>query len=889
MSNATHLKRQILLLALVLLSLVALSQERDPMTNYVVKERMAQLQKALREDSIAQSKLKKNFPAVIETENGQQVLDRVDPAGNPLYLQNNYNQYAAKAVNMHLVYSDPSLADAKGQGMIVGVWDQSVAHTTHRELVGQVINKDGGKETADHSSHVTGIICAKGVRPNIEGAASHAKVWGYDWSNALPELAVAATQGLTISNHSYGMSNTNSKLYRLGKYDYTAQAYDQTAYAAPYLLPIKAAGNDRDKNLNTADGGYDLLSDGAVAKNVLVVGAVKYTATKKANIYNTSMSTYSSWGPTDDYRLKPDVTAPGIMVSCKASTDSAYGWMGGTSMATPLVSGVAAVLQQQYKSFHNGTSMLGSMTKALLINTALDRGNTGPDFQFGWGVVNASEAVRVIKSDTRFSQILKGDLKNGATKTYTVEYDGINPLKLSLVWTDPAASLDLNNYTVEDMYQATLVNDLDIRLIKGNKVYKPYTFDTTKAYNQVAYRGDNARDNVECIFENNLPAGTYQIKISHKGSLVDNKQQYSLIIDGQENPFCRTPNNFVVDTLANNKIKLSWNKKMSNLQTRIKVTSTITGAVNTYQVSGSSLVLADLDYNDNADLEVTQLLYNGSTLADSSNTVALNVQTPDKPCELINALNITGVTDSSISLQWNTAVYDASTIYVLEYKSVNDMTWTSLKGAYPSQAVTVTGLNQNTTYEFRIKEDCPQNPPFTYTQATTLPKISGHLGIAEVQVTATYADGANTIEVSSDKAIAQIEVSKMMDSKFEKVETLQGKTTYVDHKPTGNQSVYRLIVNTNNEKVEKIVSIQHSELDGSLSLNIQGETLEITSSDAKNLTVEIHNLMGQMIDNYTLENTVYSQIDLSKYEDNATIITLKQDGNILKSLKHIKR
>ena len=93
------------------------------------------------------------------------------------------------------------------------------------------------------------------------------------------------------------------------------------------------------------------------------------------------MSFFSSWGPTDDGRIKPDVVANGEAVySTLGSGDVAYGAIGGTSMSTPSACGSAALLIEQFGRLFPGQAMRASTLKSLLILTATDRGQVGPDY-----------------------------------------------------------------------------------------------------------------------------------------------------------------------------------------------------------------------------------------------------------------------------------------------------------------------------------------------------------------------------------------------------------------------------------------------------------------------------------------------------------------------------
>ena len=124
------------------------------------------------------------------------------------------------------------------------------------------------------------------------------------------------------------------------------------------------------------------------------------------------MEGYSSWGPTDDGRIKPDLVANGYsLYSSYSSGTASYAYSSGTSMAAPNATGTAQLLLSLYTSMKPGEYMRASTLKGLLIHTADDLGTAGPDYKFGWGLVNAKAAADLIctaatnPASRRFSKI----------------------------------------------------------------------------------------------------------------------------------------------------------------------------------------------------------------------------------------------------------------------------------------------------------------------------------------------------------------------------------------------------------------------------------------------------------------------------------------------------
>lgn len=441
-----------------------------------------------------------------------------------------------------------------GSGIECGVWDDGFV-ASHVEFGNRILSKEG-TSPANHATHVTGTILAAGVNAPARGMAPQANAFTYLFDNDLSEMAALASSDegmLLFSNHSYGTvtgwsrpngvwtwygdpSVSSEEDYRHGFYTSRAQRIDELAFAAPYLSIIWAAGNDR---FESGDGtrpadcnggtGYDCIIPDATAKNVITVGAVpkvlEYTGPA-----SVPMSWFSSWGPTDDGRIKPDLVAAGVdVLSTSAHGTNTYEYSTGTSMATPNVTGSLMLLQELWGKLNAGRHLRASSIKALAIHTAREAGTKpGPDYQFGWGLLDVKAAADVVmKRDFDESQVLERTLQTGETQEWMLQPKENTKVTVTLCWTDPEGAVPSPSL---DPLARAIVNDLDVRLIdEDGVVHSPWILNPSVPQAQ-ASTGDNARDNVEKIELETPRDKQYTVVVRHKGQLLNNAQDFSLVI-----------------------------------------------------------------------------------------------------------------------------------------------------------------------------------------------------------------------------------------------------------------------------------------------------------------------------------------------------------------------
>lgn len=507
--------------------------------------------------------------------------------GRPIYYMT-HNLGAAKTTRANKLWPSGGLGlNLTGSGYNkLGEWDGGGVLLTHQEFGSRVTQIDGPITSHYHATHVAGTMIAAGVDPNAKGMAPQANLAAYDWTMDEVEMALAAAGGMEESNHSYGyttgwngeywygdLSISTVEDHRFGLYSAYPAVWDDIAYNAPYYLIVKSAGNDRndvdgpvayhwhleylvppdvpspawywvkryDSHTHGPDGGtygYDCISTNGVAKNVLSVGAV-YEVPNYSVPGDVAMSTFSSWGPTDDGRIKPDIVGKGVSVySTDDDNNSDYTILSGTSMSAPNVTGTCALLQQHYQNTHSSTPMRSATLKGLVIHTADEAGpSNGPDYMNGWGLMNAERAAGLISLDNGNNEIDEQVLSNGGTYTRSIYSDGTNPLRVTICWTDPKGTPVSSNYL--NNRTPMLVNDLDLKLTRNTTPYYPWKLDPINPSNAATNSGKNNVDNVEQVYIASPAAGTYTIEVSHDGTLlVDDETQsvgsqaFSIIMSG---------------------------------------------------------------------------------------------------------------------------------------------------------------------------------------------------------------------------------------------------------------------------------------------------------------------------------------------------------------------
>ncbi len=519
---------------------------------------------------------------------------RLDDDGRPVY-EAPENASAAISTGANVLRLAPF--GLTGEGVSIGLWESGgMPRATHREFGGRVILRQTDKAASSHATHVAGTLAAAGLDTRARGMAPAALIEAYDSTNDKSEMAaVGAATGdepdkILLSNHSYGPSagwesndddtwtwlgtgtTATSFAPTFGRYGSSQRDMDALAYATPYYLIFRAAGNHRndapplgaavylspattetvpyDPALHPPGdgvyrGGYDCMNSDALAKNVLAIGSTADAVTSGVrDLAKAALSSFSSAGPTDDGRIKPDLVANGSgLFSSISTSDTAYEPNNGTSMSSPNACGSAALLVQLQRRLFPGSALRSSTLKGLMIHTADDLGTAGPDYRYGWGLLNVIAAADLLQDHAAHPAKLRvgEDFVSAAQpeREHAFTWDGVSPLRVTLCWTDPAGT----STSTADSRVPRLVHNLDLQLINPTGfVHLPYVMPFVGTWTQASMAlpatiGINNTDNVEQVHvASPAQPGIYRVRVSFQGTLTQPEQYYSLLVSGSALP-----------------------------------------------------------------------------------------------------------------------------------------------------------------------------------------------------------------------------------------------------------------------------------------------------------------------------------------------------------------
>jgi len=440
----------------------------------------------------------------------------------PLPPLDEVNDSARAITEVDIVNAPPYGLD--GTGVTALIYDGGQARATHVDFEGRlVIGAGDTSAVSDHSTHVACTVGGGGVaNATYTGMAPGVDLvsYGFEYDSTGTFLytnpgdlesdytSAINTYGADIANNSIG-TNTETNGFDCafqGDYGVTSALIDAIvsgSLGAPFRI-VWANGNERQGSRCDVEGYGDYYSTAppAGAKNHITVGAL--------NSNDDSMTYFSSWGPVDDGRMKPDIAAPGCeaggdggLTSCSSASDTAYTVKCGTSMAAPTTTGLSSLVLQDFRAqFPTEPDFRNSTLKILLAHNAVDLGNAGPDYQFGYGSVRVQQTVDFMRGGS----FLENQTDQGQIYSVLVVVGAGEPeLKVTLAWDDVPGTPNVN---------PSLVNDLDLRVFDpSSQQYYPWTLDPLNPSAAAVQNQANRLDNIEQVLVNNPTAGVWRVEV----------------------------------------------------------------------------------------------------------------------------------------------------------------------------------------------------------------------------------------------------------------------------------------------------------------------------------------------------------------------------------------
>ncbi|MDG1333890.1 MAG: S8 family serine peptidase [Crocinitomicaceae bacterium] len=348
------------------------------------------------------------------------------------------------------------------------------------------------------SGHKTGCAIRAGAAGNIDprerGVAYNSEIYsgGLTGNN----YGIAINNDLRIVSHSYGWGcSSNSTTYNGSSQNYDFLIRTNTSFMVTF-----SCGNAGGSDCYAGVPGYgNITGIPKMGKNLSLIGSM---------VHDDNLAGFSSHGPAKDGRILPTVCSPG---------------MGGTSYASPNYAGTFAILNHAYKYHNFGFVPNSGLIKSIIMNSADDVLNHGPDFLTGYGKVNARRAYDII----RLGQHDSGDMIQGMTNSHTlVVPPNAKQVKVMVYWVDWEATAGITTRSI--------VNDLDILLTDPNmQTYQPWVLNPTFGQATLAdpaVRATDSLNNVEQVTILDPVPGTYQLDITGT-SIPQGPQAYFMNYD----------------------------------------------------------------------------------------------------------------------------------------------------------------------------------------------------------------------------------------------------------------------------------------------------------------------------------------------------------------------
>ena len=353
------------------------------------------------------------------------------------------------------------------------------------DLKGRTLPSTNSAANLSTHANIMATLAAGAGNANLAGRGVAPGAWliSSKFDGLMPDADYAAL-GVNVQCHAYGLPIMN-------QYGKGAKAYDESVLDHPNLVHVFSAGNKGDSFATTGhyaqlQGFANLSGEIKMAKNALVVGAT--------DSFNRVMP-FSSSGPAYDGRIKPDLVAFGQT---------------GSSESAALVSGAVACVQQALLEQIGGLPP-ASLSRAVLLNSAKDLEQPGPDFETGFGQLNLKQALQTVAN----GGFLLAEVANAQTLDFTITVpENLAQVKFMLVWDDPPAA---------EGAPRALLNDLDLRLTDpSGTLYFPWLLNSMSnpdSLQKPAIRGRDTLNNVEQVCVERPAGGVWKLSVGASGNL----------------------------------------------------------------------------------------------------------------------------------------------------------------------------------------------------------------------------------------------------------------------------------------------------------------------------------------------------------------------------------